>query len=311
MKHIIVLIFLALSPLVSSAQITLKFIGVLSFFSDSLIIQNCSKCNIKDTIDRSASSLFYIDSTCTFYIQSMCSYGNNIPDIWDLSSLPLSTQLIYVTLPYDSVIGLESIGRYKNLKVLAGMEVSDSKFPKSITNCKELESLDYYTVNKWFPKELWELNELKYLSIVIEKQKKIPNKILELNKLQGLNICMPRLKEFPEMLFELKNLEELLLYSNGKLKIPDDIYKMENLRKIRIKIDFLDSTSISNLAKLPKLEEIFFYGINEKPLDLKKYTFLKQLANSKSLKTINFEANKYSFEYEIIFKAYLKNIMVW
>ena len=100
----------------------------------------------------------------------------------------------------------------------------------------DLHTLDLGIINHNrladLPSEIWQLTNLRRLSLYGHQLAALPSEIWQLANLQKLNLCANRLAPFPDEIRQLTNLQELDLSSNGLTALPNGIGQLTNLRRL-------------------------------------------------------------------------------
>jgi Leucine-rich repeat (LRR) protein len=196
----------------------------------------------------------------------------------------------------------EKIRQLKNLRKLVIKEIPIKEIPAWIKDLKELRSLtispckeevaqleDPCLINE-IPDELWELNNLQYLSIRNTNIKKISKNIEQLTNLIELDISENQLIDLPSSIGKLKNLERLEVTSSIPYERTEYYYNEKPLRKSWVNIDSINE-GLSEDEYLEKYNvEIrtnndIFSGLTNIPKSisqLKKLTYL-DLSGNKEL----------------------------
>jgi len=105
---------------------------------------------------------------------------------------------------------------------------------------------------------IYDLYNLKLLSLGINKIEKIPKEICKLGKLEKLLLYNNRIKKIPKWLYKLKLLKYVSFNNNDIVCIPDTISRMKNLTNLdvsRNKIKFI-SEDILKMNILLTLDEL-------------------------------------------------------
>lgn len=101
--------------------------------------------------------------------------------------------------------------------------------PEEIGNMVNLEHLEVEGDINEIPKSIKNLKNLKKLIILSSKTSlTFPEEIYELENLEYLSITESGIRELPEGISKLKKLECLVLDMNLLTKLPDDLYTMDN-----------------------------------------------------------------------------------
>mmetsp|Transcript_25101 Transcript_25101/g.70117 ORF Transcript_25101/g.70117 Transcript_25101/m.70117 type:complete len:370 (-) Transcript_25101:2325-3434(-) len=123
---------------------------------------------------------------------------------------------------------------------------------------KGTDKLDLTDLNKplgEIPQEVFELNQLKELSLAGNQLTSIPPEIAMLQNLERLQVAGNRLESLPEEIGLLENLEGVWAHGNLLRSLPDSICKLSNLRVLSLAGNCLRELprGVGNLTALEEL----------------------------------------------------------
>lgn len=208
--------------------------------------------------------------------------GNNIRRIPNEISELKSLTHLYLYQNKIKSIPIEYLKEMYSLECLdLGENFVDYKEVQNLY--KELEKLKDYNKLK---NKIEKLDSSKDFFHFWGNTKKIPKELFNLTNLKTLSISGTNITEIPKEISKLKNLERLSFSGNKLSSLPEEIYKMENLKYV----DF-DNNEFSEfpdkLLNLKNLESISFnYNKIEK---IKIY--LDKVAKNETYKYFSFGAN--------------------
>jgi hypothetical protein len=154
----------------------------------------------------------------------------------------------------------DSIGAFKELKVLNVKGNNLTSLPKSIKRLRSLRNLDLSN-NKFavLPTCIGRITSLRTLNLESNKLVTLPKSIGRLILLKHLNISKNQLKYIPCSIGELKFLHSLTLNSNKIEKVPESISLLHSLKTLNLNKNLLREipVGIGSLfsLKVLKLEE--------------------------------------------------------
>jgi len=121
-----------------------------------------------------------------------------------------------------------------NSKVVVGI----NQF-KELYESGEIYSVDHVNFDGWglefIPQEIFELKNLRTLSLEFNQIKNIPDDISELKLLKYLYLCYNQLKELPESIGNLTSLKGLNLIHNNLSTLPKTMRNLKNLKHIYVR----------------------------------------------------------------------------
>jgi len=141
------------------------------------------------------------------------------------------------------------------------------------------------------PDEISELKDLKTLKLSNNGLEKFPKAICEIYSLEYVNLELNRFKEVPECIGKLINLKHLYLGQNNQLKkLPDTLWNLKNLEVLDLDTSPIERIPdmIENLHKLVMLD-LVGTKVNELPLTIMNLKNLTKLS-------INYNPPYYSKE---------------
>jgi Leucine-rich repeat (LRR) protein len=193
---------------------------------------NLRKCKIGQIPNFISRSLEFIDLSCNDLsivpqwvtaqagLKSLNLGANQIqtlPLLWDLPLVTLKVhknRLTHIPQVRETV---KHLNLYLNplnnvpewLASLRNLEV----FAFGVTNMTELPSLRT-------------LSNIRWLTLTVNKLRRLPEDITSLQKLEGLQLAKNNIDLLPTEIGELQNLRVLTLYSNSVRELPDSFYTL-------------------------------------------------------------------------------------
>lgn len=130
-----------------------------------------------------------------------------------------------------------------------------------------------------FPVEIFELTQLKYLSIHGKEIKRIPEGISNLKNLTHLDLTDNKLSFLPEELLALTKLEKLVLITNDFDTFPDNSLLLSSIKELNISNNKLQ-TFPKDVFKHPTLESFYAFANPLVDFDEKLFNYdFKELKN--------------------------------
>jgi len=151
------------------------------------------------------------------------------------------------------------------------------------------------------PAELWELTNLKKLSLFSNNLTALPNEIRQLADLVSLNLSDNQLATLPSDIFQLTQLKDIRLWVNKLTDLPPAIGKLVNLKTlyladnqlatlppeifglVQLKVLYLSENKLTDLSpEIEKLVNLETLSLNENqlaalPREILNLRFLKEL----------------------------------
>eukprot|EP00531_Pseudo-nitzschia_arenysensis_P000632 CAMPEP_0116129926 /NCGR_PEP_ID=MMETSP0329-20121206/8184_1 /TAXON_ID=697910 /ORGANISM="Pseudo-nitzschia arenysensis, Strain B593" /LENGTH=1066 /DNA_ID=CAMNT_0003624225 /DNA_START=259 /DNA_END=3456 /DNA_ORIENTATION=+ len=152
------------------------------------------------------------------------------------SELSLLTNLEKLYLYENQITAIPSdIVSLSNLKTLFLHMNNFSSIPDEIVQMTNLEAFTFGVQNigsMFLPSEIWQLSNLRYLSLTFSNLTMIPSEIGFLSNLEILELHSNFISTLPTELGLLKNLRAIKMNNNQLTSIPTEIGMMENLRTL-------------------------------------------------------------------------------
>ena len=189
------------------------------------------------------------------------------------------------------------------------IEISKNNFPFEILKCKNLLKLTLRGNYKFLPKEIGELQKLKYLELsnsVIE----IPDSFSNLTNLESLNLKNSEIDSYPMTFIQnLTKLKTLKIEGYYKELPSFNISNLSNLTYFELLGNFSDEM-LNQISKLKKLKSLKISFLNQSevnfptkkikiPSDWKNLTSLENLSFSSGYKEL--EWSNLSFPPNLVF----------
>ena len=199
----------------------------------------------------------------------------------------ISLEELYLTkYPAESLVIPNEIGSLVNLKIIDFTRCQIKSFPVSISNLKQLKSIDLFGNDLTsIPDELLEFKLLEKLDLSGNKITSIPNWIGQLKYLKEIYLWENKIETVPSEVWEIGTLEILLLHDNNILEFEIPDLPANHLREVSL------SDNI-NLKVLPEficqLSNLEYLGlectqIKELPVCVKQCLNLKRISLSENL----------------------------
>lgn len=160
-----------------------------------------------------------------------------------------------IEFPYDP----EELNQLKNITL---RNITENCYQDLIRVIKVLESVEtlreitLMDIETDVPFEIWELIQIKKLTIFKSNIESIPSEIGLLSNLEILRISYTNITDLPNELVRVESLREVRLSSNKLTRIPDVLTKMEGLKRLILyynEIDYIPR-EITNLKSLQELD---------------------------------------------------------
>jgi hypothetical protein len=161
-----------------------------------------------------------------------------------------------------------------------------------LSNYKNLEFLQIYTLPKLNFDQLEELTNLKYLALINCNLKYLPASVLRLQQLEVLDLTLNYLNTIPDSIYQITSLKELDLTNNCFKEIPAQLATLTQLSYLE-----LDNAELSEKDK-----DDYSYCYNQ----IAAYPAI--LAEFKSLKTLHLYKVNINDEMRERLKSDFKNI---
>jgi Leucine rich repeat len=182
---------------------------------------------------------------------------NDLVTLTNLKVLILKNNPIIV-MPFDltPLINLDSI----ILDNISYDNINNIKYPISLTNL----SIGYNSESS-IPENIFELTNLKTLTMNNNRLFYIPDRIYNLKNLTTLDVSHNEFKDFPVEICRLRNLQYLFIDISGDIYIPDKFVNLTSLRIMKV----YDSTSkkiilhkdVYRIDRCKKLFRMYFMRI--------------------------------------------------
>lgn len=160
-----------------------------------------------------------------------------------------------IEFPYEP----EELSQLKNITL---RNITENCYQDLIRVIKVLESVEtlreitLMDIETDLPFEVWDLIQIKKLTIFKSNIESIPSEIGQLSNLEILRISYTNIIDLPNELVRVDSLSEVWLDSNKLTRIPDVLIKMEGLKRLILyynEIDYIPR-EITNLKSLQELD---------------------------------------------------------
>jgi len=172
------------------------------------------------------------------------------------------------------------------------------------------------------PDAIWELTEVKNISLNSNKLRSISEKIITFTSLTHLDLSHNVFEDFPAPVLSLKQLENLIYIGNNLTILSPEIGNLSNLKELVLDMNKLTKlpNEIGNLTKLERFR-VNYNQITTLPETMSKLTslvdlsmwenkletFPKSLETLSSLRRLNLEDNPIEYISDEIIKISLKD----
>ena len=193
---------------------------------------NLRKCKLGILPPICSTSLEYLDISCNdlesvpVWVTQQHSLkflnlgANKLKEVPDLSNLPLETLKLHKNL-ISKMPPIRSDIKNLNLYLNPFKDI-----PKIVPQLTNLEVFSFGVTEVAELPNLFTLENLRWLTLTVNKIKIIPDDICLLPKLEGLQLAKSQILELPDNIGNL-NVKHLSIYKNQLSKLPDSFYNLK------------------------------------------------------------------------------------
>lgn len=214
---------------------------------------NLRKCKLGILPPICSTSLEYLDISCNdlesvpVWVTQQHSLkflnlgANKLKEVPDLSNLPLETLKLHKNL-ISKMPPIRSDIKNLNLYLNPFKDI-----PKIVPQLTNLEVFSFGVTEVAELPNLFTLENLRWLTLTVNKIKIIPDDICLLPKLEGLQLAKNQILELPDNIGNL-NVKHLSIYKNQLSKLPDSFYNLK-LSKLNLEKNNLSDVEKSRIKQ--------------------------------------------------------------